>query len=1100
MRHDLDYSELRSYIQRCKRWELDKLIKLTNLPRGGLKPELQQRLISYLGQDPSPRFLALLNDFRLGLQNVAGSSNKPGSNHLPSYFPVTSSVQSLSDPGFQRSRSEPDTDDVNPLCSAESNLYNPHSNPNLICANRQRLKQASGSASSRVSSSLPDTEVSTAAARCMGTECVSPSRGAANGEIQNNKGPTYFLSSAPIGPVITLAGVDGCLRLPASIPGFRFRESPFFKEIDVLQSPQVLTPSRIVFATGRRSYDRSVVLRFTSDQAETITYHCRRLPDERMDFGVQIIMRFARLDPSFCQQLTAAYGLTTNRSSRLQPTHPELHPLPLSDDSLPVHLAIHVNGHPIQLPPLLPSNRPGLDGRRNPRPINITPFLLVSPAMHNYIKITWTHDYSSFVYSLVGIYLMHKRSPQYLCQLLQSVAFKPSDQMKLELIRKLGPCSRESTSAQPYTVSAMTDNQTEDDDDDNDLVMPNTLPVQLLCPLSKCRIEVPVRGRACRHVQCYDATTYLIINERKPSWNCPVCDKKTYYEDLLIDGFFLDVLNSPATQELDEVVFHDDGSWSAAEPTTSQNNSDPGADEAGSGPYESRQTSRLNSPVTLQRTPVLSSEPDSLGSSSMPTTTSCPSFVPSPTGPGDSSNPCALSTFVPNSPTRISYVAASNSSASASECSLVSFAVRNCDRIMKGCNNGNGRFVHHQLTSHNPVMEKDRSQEGVNTTIDLTFSDEEGDKRPSHVSSVNVEQSATIVLSDEDSVVDNSPRIQHPIGRSPMSSPKVTTFKCGSSPAHSCPSVVNEPAASVSSFTQNCEKVDASPILSARPNSDNPPSIRSNPSPVPTSSFLSPARSSGAPCTTSISALSTTDPVRSTSVASVSRPARKRPNPTPASVKNGGDEFRVSSDQPDDRTTSTAQTDTTATLPGTCATTKYGRHEPPMRPSSAQDEQPSQSGNSHNRTLNYPANFDYPTKLLPPEMTFFNTQSSYEYQAPEFYPFSTHQNGQVHFNDHFNATEQITNPSGAPSRRSYYDLRASDALAYPSDRGSQRMTHPGRFTNHYLPPAQSVRYDDPLYCGSDAFEPWVFENPSRFPGSHQFDASYTRGPRRAYYP
>ncbi|KAF8562378.1 hypothetical protein P879_08232 [Paragonimus westermani] len=896
------------------------------------------------------------------------------------------------------------------------------------------------------------------------------------------------LLQAILSVVLCVPLVDGCLRLPASIPGFRFRESPFFKEIDVLQFPQVLTPSRIVFATGRRSYDRSVVLRFTSDQAETITYHCRRLPDERMDFGVQIIMRFARLDPSLCQRLTAAYGLTTSRSSRLQPTHPELHPLPLSDDSLPVHLAIHVNGHPVQLPPLLPSNRPGLDGRRNPRPINITPFLLVSPAMHNYIKITWTHDYSSFVYSLVGIYLMHKRSPQHLCQLLQSVAFKPSDQMKLELIRKLGPCSRESTSAEPYTVSAITDNQTEDSDNDNDLVMPNTLPVQLLCPLSKCRIEVPVRGRACRHVQCYDATTYLIINERKPSWNCPVCDKKTYYEDLLIDGFFLDVLNSPATQELDEVVFHDDGSWSAAEPTACQNNPDSGADEAGSDPYEPRQTSYLNSALTLQRTPTLTSEPDSLGSSSTPATTGCPSFVPSPAGSGTSSNPCALSSFMPNSPTRISYAPASTSGASAPECSLVSFAVRNCDRTMGGCNSGNERFAHHQLTSHSSVAEKERSQEVVCTTIDLTFSDEEGDKQSPRVSCVNAEQSATIVLSDEDSIVEHSPRIQHPVGRSPVSSPKVTTLKCGSSPAHSCPSLVNEPAASVSSFTQICEKVDASPILSARPNSDNPPSVRTTPSPMPTSCFLSPSRSCGTPCTTSISAISTTDIVRSTSVTSVSRPARKRANPTPASVKNGGDEFRVLSDQSDSRTTSTAQIVTTTTCPGTCATTKYSRQEPLVFPSSVQDEQPPQSGNSHNRILSYPVNFDYPAKLLPPEMTFFNTQSSHEYQAPEFYPFNTPQDGQVHFSGHFNTTEQITNPSVPPSRRSYYDLRESGAFAYPNYRGSQRMTHPDRFTNHYLPPAQSVRYDDPLHCGSDAFEPWVFDNSSRFPGPHQFDA------------
>ncbi|VEL27390.1 unnamed protein product [Protopolystoma xenopodis] len=82
-------------------------------------------------------------------------------------------------------------------------------------------------------------------------------------------------------------------------------------------------------------------------------------------------------------------------------------------------------------------------------------------------------------------------------------------------------------------INAITD---EDEDDDDDLVMPNIVPAQILCPLSKCRIELPVRGRKCRHIQCFDASTYLLINERKPSWKCPVCDGPASYEDLIVDG------------------------------------------------------------------------------------------------------------------------------------------------------------------------------------------------------------------------------------------------------------------------------------------------------------------------------------------------------------------------------------------------------------------------------------------------------------------------------------------------------------------------------------------------------------------------------------
>ena len=36
----------------------------------------------------------------------------------------------------------------------------------------------------------------------------------------------------------------------------------------------------------------------------------------------------------------------------------------------------------------------------------------------------------------------------------------------------------------------------------------------------------------------------LQMNERKPTWNCPVCDSKANYSDLLIDGYFQETLES----------------------------------------------------------------------------------------------------------------------------------------------------------------------------------------------------------------------------------------------------------------------------------------------------------------------------------------------------------------------------------------------------------------------------------------------------------------------------------------------------------------------------------------------------------------------------
>lgn len=50
------------------------------------------------------------------------------------------------------------------------------------------------------------------------------------------------------------------------------------------------------------------------------------------------------------------------------------------------------------------------------------------------------------------------------------------------------------------------------------------------------RLTVPCRAVTCSHLQCFDAALYLQMNEKKPTWICPVCDKKATYENLIIDG------------------------------------------------------------------------------------------------------------------------------------------------------------------------------------------------------------------------------------------------------------------------------------------------------------------------------------------------------------------------------------------------------------------------------------------------------------------------------------------------------------------------------------------------------------------------------------
>ncbi|XP_073925978.1 E3 SUMO-protein ligase PIAS2 isoform X5 [Castor canadensis] len=82
--------------------------------------------------------------------------------------------------------------------------------------------------------------------------------------------------------------------------------------------------------------------------------------------------------------------------------------------------------------------------------------------------------------------------------------------------------------------------------------------------LGKMRLTIPCRAVTCTHLQCFDAALYLQMNEKKPTWICPVCDKKAAYESLILDGLFMEILND--CSDVDEIKFQEDGSWCPMRP------------------------------------------------------------------------------------------------------------------------------------------------------------------------------------------------------------------------------------------------------------------------------------------------------------------------------------------------------------------------------------------------------------------------------------------------------------------------------------------------------------------------------------------------------
>uniref|UniRef100_A0A3Q4MIH4 Protein inhibitor of activated STAT, 2 n=1 Tax=Neolamprologus brichardi TaxID=32507 RepID=A0A3Q4MIH4_NEOBR len=183
------------------------------------------------------------------------------------------------------------------------------------------------------------------------------------------------------------------------------------------------------------------------------------------------------------------------------------------EDNYPNSLCIKVNGKLFPLPGYAPPPKNGVEQKRPGRPLNITSLVRLSSAVPNQISVTWAPEIGKV---------------------------REEAQVGNVLIK-------EKLTADPDSEIATT-----------------SLRVSLMCPLGKMRLTVPCRAVTCSHLQCFDAALYLQMNEKKPTWICPVCDKKAAYESLIIDGLFLEILND--CSDVDEIKFQEDGTWCPMRP------------------------------------------------------------------------------------------------------------------------------------------------------------------------------------------------------------------------------------------------------------------------------------------------------------------------------------------------------------------------------------------------------------------------------------------------------------------------------------------------------------------------------------------------------
>ncbi|XP_055590365.1 E3 SUMO-protein ligase PIAS2 [Uranotaenia lowii] len=286
-------------------------------------------------------------------------------------------------------------------------------------------------------------------------------------------------------------------------PDVKLKKLAFFDVLATLLKPATLVPSN----TTQRVQEGSFFFHLTPQQATDIATNRDIRNVNKIEHTIQVQLRFCLLETS-CEQ----------------------------EDYFPPNIVVKVNNKLCPLPNPIPTNKPGVEPKRPPRPVNITPNVKLSPLVANHIAVSWCTEYNRGY--AAACYLVRKLTSSQLLQRMKTKGVKAAD----------------------YTRALIKEKLNEDADCE---IATTMLKVSLVCPLGKMRMTTPCRSSTCSHLQCFDASLYLQMNERKPTWNCPVCDKPAIYDNLVIDGYFQEVLASTKLGcDDNEIQLHKDGSWS----------------------------------------------------------------------------------------------------------------------------------------------------------------------------------------------------------------------------------------------------------------------------------------------------------------------------------------------------------------------------------------------------------------------------------------------------------------------------------------------------------------------------------------------------------
>ncbi|AEO57449.1 hypothetical protein MYCTH_2138861 [Thermothelomyces thermophilus ATCC 42464] len=193
------------------------------------------------------------------------------------------------------------------------------------------------------------------------------------------------------------------------------------------------------------------------------------------------------------------------------------------DIAFPYQCELKVNGGDIKANLRGLKNKPG-----STRPVDITDALRFRPASYpNNVELTYALTQKKFYLALV------------VCKAISIETLVSQIQKK---IRKESVIAEITKSAGDPDVIATSQN------------------LSLKCPLSYMRLKLPCRGISCNHIQCFDATSYLQLQEQGPQWLCPICNKPAPFEQLAIDEYARQILTQ-TPESVEQVTIEPNGEW-----------------------------------------------------------------------------------------------------------------------------------------------------------------------------------------------------------------------------------------------------------------------------------------------------------------------------------------------------------------------------------------------------------------------------------------------------------------------------------------------------------------------------------------------------------